>query len=74
MFVLNVDKPEKMCTLHDPSRCNRVLLVATPRKGINGEIRDDGGWVPVSSQEAAREYGVTEFPAFEYRECRCMKL
>lgn len=43
MFLVNVDKPTRTCTIHKEG-CRYVLKNETPLKGI-GELKDDGGWV-----------------------------
>lgn len=72
MYLLNIDKPTKSCTLHR-SNCHTVLIKETNRKGIN-RILVDGGWIKfISKEEAINSYEFKQLN-FLFNECNlCMK-
>ena len=66
MLWLNVDKPDRKCTLHEAD-CRKRLTAETELKGI-GELKKDGGWFSFENVEAAKTYSETEWPTYDFVE------
>lgn len=61
-MLLNIDKPLKSATLHDPT-CTRVPKpYGTVHKPV-GELVRDGGWFVVHSEQDGQAVAAREFPA-----------
>jgi hypothetical protein len=72
MYLLNIDKPTKSCTLHFLN-CYTILLEGTKRKGID-HLLEDGGWIKFTSKEEAISSYDSEYKGFSFKDCgKCMK-
>lgn len=67
---MNVDKPERKCTIHTDSCLYAKNKKESKFKGIL-EIKDHGGWLPFESISTAREYQQSDFPSFKLHLCDC---
>jgi hypothetical protein len=67
MYVLNIDKPTKSCTLH-LSNCNSLLIKETKKKGI-GQLLEDGGWIEFFSKEEAINCYESKHLSYSFRGC-----
>jgi hypothetical protein len=67
-YWVNVDKPEKRCTLHISGCRHEMEKYNTEYKGIL-QIKRDGGWLSFATSSDAERYCKKEFPRFNFKRC-----
>ncbi|WP_409274908.1 hypothetical protein V1499_06965 [Neobacillus sp. SCS-31] len=68
MFWMNVDFPEKCCTVHK-QYCSFILQNETDKKGI-GQNLEDGGWHQFASLSEANEKYEKSYSQLKYKKCK----
>jgi hypothetical protein len=67
MIWLNVDFPDRLCTVHKSS-CAYVLHEETPLKGIR-QMKDDGGWYDFTKVDEAESWSALNYPQYQFKKC-----
>lgn len=72
MVWINVDIPDRLCTVHKAS-CGLILHEDTPLKGIR-KMKDDGGWYDFASIEEAESWSMLNYRLYQFKKCGKCKI